>query len=85
MRKTLWAIVSCVVLLGAGGSPVLAEESVDELKKQLDDAKQLILMLEKGQVIEQGKHKELMEKHGMYYQIYQSQLMSQEENHTEGQ
>jgi ATP-binding cassette subfamily B protein len=42
-------------------------------------------MLEKGEVVEKGKHKELMEKQGVYYQIYQSQLMDQEEKHTEGQ
>ena len=45
----------------------------------------LILMLEKGEVVEKGKHNELMEKHGVYYQIYQSQLMDQEENSTEEQ
>jgi ABC-type multidrug transport system fused ATPase/permease subunit len=42
-------------------------------------------MLEKGQVVEKGKHNELMEKQGVYYQIYESQLMDQEENHTEEQ
>jgi ABC-type multidrug transport system fused ATPase/permease subunit len=45
----------------------------------------LILMLEKGEVVEKGNHKELMEKQGLYHQIYQSQLMSQEENPTEEQ
>jgi ATP-binding cassette subfamily B protein len=45
----------------------------------------LILMLEKGEVVEQGKHNELMEKQGVYYQIYESQLMDQEENSTEEQ
>ena len=43
----------------------------------------LILMLEKGEVVEKGKHTELMKKQGIYYQIYQSQLMSQEENSAE--
>jgi ABC-type multidrug transport system fused ATPase/permease subunit len=43
----------------------------------------LILMLEKGEVIEKGKHSELMAKEGLYYQTYRSQLMSQEENPTE--
>ncbi|MBN2076173.1 MAG: ABC transporter ATP-binding protein [Dehalococcoidales bacterium] len=43
----------------------------------------LILMLEKGEVVEKGKHNELMAREGLYYQIYRSQLMSQEENHTE--
>jgi len=45
----------------------------------------LILMLEKGEVIEKGNHTELMAKNGLYHQIYQSQLMSQEENPSEEQ
>lgn len=47
----------------------------------------LILMLEKGEIAEMGKHNELMAKEGLYYQIYQSQLMSQEpeKNSTEEQ
>ena len=36
----------------------------------------LILMLDKGQIAEMGKHGELMAKEGLYYQIYQSQLMA---------
>lgn len=35
----------------------------------------LILMLDKGQIVEMGKHNELMAKQGIYYQTYQSQLM----------
>ncbi|MBN2238184.1 MAG: ABC transporter ATP-binding protein [Dehalococcoidales bacterium] len=42
----------------------------------------LILMLEKGVVEEMGKHDELMAREGLYYQIYQSQLMSQEEENS---
>lgn len=42
----------------------------------------LILMLEKGEVVEKGKHSELMARKGIYYQVYQSQLMSQD-NSTE--
>jgi ABC-type multidrug transport system fused ATPase/permease subunit len=34
----------------------------------------LILMLDKGQLVEAGKHNELMAKEGLYYQVYQSQL-----------
>ncbi|EOL48836.1 ABC transporter ATP-binding/permease [Enterococcus phoeniculicola] len=34
----------------------------------------LILMMEKGQVVEQGTHKELVEKKGLYYEVYQKQL-----------
>lgn len=36
----------------------------------------LILMLDKGRVIEMGKHDELMEQEGVYYQIYKSQLLT---------
>jgi ATP-binding cassette subfamily B protein len=35
----------------------------------------LILMLEDGKVVEQGKHSELMAKNGIYKKIYESQLM----------
>jgi len=34
----------------------------------------LILMLKDGQVVEQGKHSELITRNGLYQQIYQSQL-----------
>jgi ABC-type multidrug transport system fused ATPase/permease subunit len=34
----------------------------------------LILMLDKGQLVEMGKHNDLMAKEGLYYQVYQSQL-----------
>jgi ABC-type multidrug transport system fused ATPase/permease subunit len=35
----------------------------------------LILMLDKGRLVEAGNHKELMDKKSLYYQIYQSQLL----------
>ncbi|MFC2055959.1 ABC transporter ATP-binding protein [Chloroflexota bacterium] len=35
----------------------------------------LILMLKDGQIVERGKHSELMAGEGLYYQIYQSQLL----------
>jgi len=35
----------------------------------------LILMLEDGQLVESGKHNELMARNGLYQQIYQSQLL----------
>lgn len=34
----------------------------------------LILMMEKGRVIEQGTHEELLAKKGFYYEVYQKQL-----------
>ncbi len=33
-----------------------------------------ILVVNEGKVVEQGKHKELMEKKGFYYKLYQSQF-----------
>ena len=34
----------------------------------------LILVMKDGNVIEQGKHAELLEKKGFYYQLYNSQF-----------
>ena len=34
----------------------------------------LILVMKDGHIIEQGKHKELLEKHGFYYELYNSQF-----------
>ena len=31
-------------------------------------------MMEKGRVIEQGSHEELIKKKGFYYEVYQKQL-----------
>ena len=39
----------------------------------------MILVLNDGQIIERGKHKELMEKQGFYYNLYMSQFKKQEE------
>ncbi|MFC2069671.1 ABC transporter ATP-binding protein [Chloroflexota bacterium] len=36
----------------------------------------LILMLRDGKLVEHGKHSELMAKEGLYYQVYQSQLLA---------
>ena len=34
----------------------------------------LILVMNSGKVIEQGKHDELLAKHGFYYHLYNSQF-----------
>lgn len=34
----------------------------------------LILLLEKGRVVESGTHTELMSRHGQYYEVFQKQL-----------
>jgi ATP-binding cassette subfamily B protein len=39
----------------------------------------MILVLEKGQIIERGKHDELLGKKGFYYNLYMSQFKKQEE------
>ena len=36
-------------------------------------------MLEDGQIIERGKHDELLEQQGVYYDLYMSQFKRQEE------
>ena len=38
-----------------------------------------ILVLDHGQIIERGKHRDLMEKQGFYYNLYMSQFKKQEE------
>jgi ATP-binding cassette subfamily B protein len=39
----------------------------------------VILVLKDGQIIERGKHDELLEKQGFYYELYMSQFKKQEE------
>src|SRR6202142_2161264 len=39
----------------------------------------MILVLNDGQIVERGKHDELMEKQGFYYNLYMSQFKKQEE------
>ncbi len=39
----------------------------------------LILVLDDGQIIERGRHNELMDKQGFYYNLYMSQFKKQEE------
>ena len=39
----------------------------------------MILVIDHGEIVERGKHKELMEKQGFYYNLYMSQFKKQEE------
>ncbi len=44
----------------------------------------LILVMRDGAIVEQGKHDELLEKKGFYYQLFQSRLKSAEEEQKVG-
>ncbi len=39
----------------------------------------MILVLKDGQIIERGKHDDLLAKRGFYYDLYMSQFKKQEE------
>ena len=39
----------------------------------------IILVMDAGRVVEQGKHEELLEKKGLYYKLYNSQYASEDE------
>ena len=39
----------------------------------------MILVLKDGQIVERGKHEELLDKKGVYYDLYMSQFKKQEE------
>ena len=39
----------------------------------------VILVMDKGKIIEKGNHKELLEKKGFYYRLYNSQFETSEE------
>jgi len=45
----------------------------------------VILVLNNGEIIERGKHTELLEKKGFYYELYMSQFKKQEEIETVGE
>ncbi len=47
MKKVVQAIVTGSTLVAVSATPVMAQESIGELKKQLEEAKQLIMMMEK--------------------------------------
>jgi ATP-binding cassette subfamily B protein len=44
----------------------------------------MILVLKDGQIIERGKHDELLAREGFYYDLYMSQFKKQEEMHVAG-
>jgi ATP-binding cassette subfamily B protein len=39
-----------------------------------------ILVLDKGEIIEQGNHHYLMEKKGIYFELYEKQLLEEQES-----
>ena len=44
-----------------------------------------ILVLEKGEIVAQGKHAELMEDEPIYAEIYNSQILAYEQAHVAGE
>ena len=40
----------------------------------------VILVMNNGSIVEQGSHKELLDKHGFYYELYQSQFINKSKN-----
>lgn len=42
-----------------------------------------IIVLDHGRIVEQGKHKELVEKQGAYYELYKMQLLEEEITNTQ--
>ena len=44
-----------------------------------------ILVLDKGEIVEQGKHADLMEESAIYAEIYNSQLLQTSEAQTSGE
>ena len=63
---------------------VLIQQAMDELMKDKTSFviahrlstivdSDLILVLNQGRIVEKGKHRELLEKKGFYYKLYQSQ------------
>ncbi|HEY2980399.1 MAG TPA: ABC transporter ATP-binding protein, partial [Anaerolineales bacterium] len=44
----------------------------------------MILVLKDGQIIERGKHEELLANRGFYYDLYMSQFKKQEEMQVAG-
>jgi len=47
-------------------------------------AADLILVVDRGQIVEQGRHAELLENGGLYAQLYETQFRSQRESQREG-
>ena len=47
-------------------------ESIYPTKDELDA--DVILVMDKGRILEQGTHRELLAKHGYYYNLYHSQF-----------
>ena len=39
-----------------------------------------ILVMDNGEIVEQGHHDDLMDKRGVYFELYEKQLLEEEEN-----
>ena len=57
--------------------PILAGRTVLMISQRITAVKEadLILVLEQGTIAEQGTHKELIERKGLYFKLYEQQLV----------
>ena len=69
-----FASISPHLIHKVGRSSAHLGEQVDDRLPLIQNA-DLILMLQDGKLVEQGKHSDLMARNGIYKKIYESQLM----------
>lgn len=76
--RTEIKIQDAFALLMAGRTSFIVAHRLSTIKEA-----DVILVMNKGNIIEQGSHRELLEKKGFYYNLYNSQFESGEEQNNE--
>lgn len=76
--RTEIKIQDAFALLMAGRTSFIVAHRLSKIKEA-----DVILVMNKGNIIEQGSHKELLEKKGFYYNLYNSQFEIGEEQNNE--
>jgi ATP-binding cassette subfamily B protein len=72
--RTEIKIQDAFAILMAGRTSFIVAHRLSTIKEA-----DVILVMNKGNIIEQGNHKELLEKKGFYYNLYNSQFENNEE------